>query len=249
MDTLRHCYDKLEAIIGDTIEPYAVVETVEAYRQYFKPRKVNVILLAESHVYTTAAEHAIQVQSPFLNLPSCPSNFARFVYCLGYGENSLLQNPIRNNSSGTWQYWKLFVSCQTPVRNDIDTPFNPVLKGSTILPERIASKCQLLGRLQEMGIWLVDASIMGIDGARGKSKPKVYDEILRCSWDNHVKSIVETASPKYVICIGKGVWNVLQHDVQSMMRGNCCAVSQPQSRTNDPMMRHQVCYKICKEYC
>lgn len=34
------------------IDSLEVVKQVEEYRQYWKPKKTNVVLLAESHVYT-----------------------------------------------------------------------------------------------------------------------------------------------------------------------------------------------------
>jgi len=42
---IRRLYPRL------TVDSLQVVQTVEEYRQYWKPKKTKVILLAESHVY------------------------------------------------------------------------------------------------------------------------------------------------------------------------------------------------------
>jgi len=37
-----------------------------------------------------------------------PTDFVRLVYCLGYGENELLDGGLVPGNGGTWQYWDLF---------------------------------------------------------------------------------------------------------------------------------------------
>ena len=41
---------------GRTPEPASVLEAVDAHREYWRPSEVRVLLLAESHVMTTAVE-------------------------------------------------------------------------------------------------------------------------------------------------------------------------------------------------
>lgn len=85
MDKLREAYTSIKKILGDNTEPLDSVELVEAYRRYFKPEKVRVLLLAESHVFT----HDSERQIPMLAVPGLtgyPEQYARFVYCLGCGE-------------------------------------------------------------------------------------------------------------------------------------------------------------------
>jgi hypothetical protein len=49
MDQLRDCYERLRHIAGPGIESFDVVRTVEEYRQYWRPERVRLLLLAESH--------------------------------------------------------------------------------------------------------------------------------------------------------------------------------------------------------
>ena len=63
MDKLRKTYAAIKEILGDNTEPLDSVELVEAYRQYFKPKKVRFLLLAESHVFTNDFERQISLQS------------------------------------------------------------------------------------------------------------------------------------------------------------------------------------------
>lgn len=44
-----------KACPGARIDSLEVIKQVEEYRQFWKPEKTNVILLAESHVYTDKA--------------------------------------------------------------------------------------------------------------------------------------------------------------------------------------------------
>jgi hypothetical protein len=69
-----------------------------------------------------------------------PTRYVRFVYCLGYGENDLLDIDLENNT-GTPQYWKIFSSCVA--KNDKDLEFERVLKGKG----RLAAGCKHSGDL------------------------------------------------------------------------------------------------------
>src|SRR5271166_1129220 len=109
---LRAAHGRLAGILGDAAEPFEVLERVEQHRVYWRPLKPSVVLLAESHVYTTADELRRSLR-PTVELPKgVPRGFVRLVYCLGYGENELLDERIAKNS-GTAQFWKIFKSCVT----------------------------------------------------------------------------------------------------------------------------------------
>lgn len=64
--------------------------------------------------------HHVIVPTSFV--PSdVPRGFVRLVYCLGYGENWLLNHPINNPSNtGTLQFWKIFYRCINPVQSNRD---------------------------------------------------------------------------------------------------------------------------------
>lgn len=78
-----------------SVEPAHIALTVEDYRWAWRPEHVRVLLIAESHVYTTAADAEIEVRPVPLPIDVAaisPSSFVRLVYCLGYGESQLLSS-------------------------------------------------------------------------------------------------------------------------------------------------------------
>ena len=96
---------------------------VERHRWYFKPKRIKLVLVAESHVLTTEQDMRIKVDElrlrPFLHsgaiLP--PDRFVRLVYCLAYGENELLNpQPYQADNYGTPLFWDILgrVSFRSP---------------------------------------------------------------------------------------------------------------------------------------
>src|SRR5207248_4332251 len=96
VETLRKTYDAVAAILG-YCESFQVAEAVENLRRYWRPPCVKVILLAESHVFTSEEEIRIPLSHEALSLIGLPSQFVRFVYCLGYGECLLAGRLVRSN--------------------------------------------------------------------------------------------------------------------------------------------------------
>ena len=143
-----------------------------------RPNKINVILLAESHVLTSDVDFKIRLDhSDFNKLASnYPRKFVRFVYCIGYSESRLFANkPLNPNFKNlrTWQYWKLFCTCAS---NSPKISCDSVLKGSTkSIKERVKSKIKLLEELKEKGIWLVDSSIVGINKLPRKQREEIIE--------------------------------------------------------------------------
>ncbi len=108
MDALEKCHSALAEILGEHAEPLEVVRRADEHRDYWRPRKVvRIVLLAESHVYTTTGELGYRLQALPALPPDLPRGFVRLVYCLGYGENRLLDRPVTGTrNTGTPQYWK-----------------------------------------------------------------------------------------------------------------------------------------------
>jgi hypothetical protein len=103
---IRDAYDRAAKIIaarGRSPEDFTVAQEVECLRSAWRPSHVRVVMLAESHVWTSEAETKSRVLQP----DGIETGFARFVYCLGYGERSLVVPSVSPNH-GTWQYWRLF---------------------------------------------------------------------------------------------------------------------------------------------
>ncbi|MDH5787336.1 MAG: hypothetical protein OEZ40_03455, partial [Candidatus Bathyarchaeota archaeon] len=163
------------------IDSLEVVKQVEEYRQFWRPNKTIVVLLAESHVYTNDDNHKVKLNKFILGsmLSNYPLRFVRFVYCLGYGENDLLNRRI-NRNPGTWQFWKIFSSCVSEDEDNLG--FHKVLKtGTRSFVIRLHNKVEVLKKLRKEGVWLLDASVVGLYGS-GKKDPRSIEKILEVCW-------------------------------------------------------------------
>jgi hypothetical protein len=193
------------------IDSFEVVRQVEEYRQFWKPPRTNVVLLAESHVYTDEQDFARRCNPSFTQkiLPSYPTQFVRFICCLGYGEDSLLNGVNKGRvNTGTPQFWKIFCSCVT---ENVDNPgYYKILKTKTPnFFERLQNKVSILRQMKEKGIWLIDSSIVGLYENKSKKNPKEYVKIIDICWNNYIEKVIKEAHPKFIIVMGKGVERVL----------------------------------------
>ena len=199
------------------IDSLEVAKQVEEYRQFWKPDEINVVLLAESHVYTDEKDYKIKCNRSILHkiIPSYPLRFVRFVYCLGYGEDKLLMRVRADRkNAGTPQYWKIFSSCVAENENDLG--FQRVLKTQTqSFIRRLHNKVSVLRKMRERGIWLLDASIVGLYGSGTKNR-KITERIIEICWKNHVKDVILETDPKHIIVIGKGVGKVLRFKLRKL---------------------------------
>lgn len=237
---------------GMLIDSLEVVKQVEEYRQFWKPKEINVVLLAESHVYTDKQEYTILYNKLSLNkiIPNYPLHFVRFVYCLGYGENELLNRPLKKNT-GTPQYWKIFTSCVA--ENECDLGFHKVLKsrknGTPSFRQRIANKVNILRNMQEKGVWLLDASIVGLYG-RGRKNLMNMKGIIEICWKNHLTNIILESNPKHIIIIGKGVSSILGPKLRKL-DFSFTPIPQPQARGNSQwqLENYKKYQRICARWC
>ena len=221
MEALDQAYRKVCSIIGGDTEPLESVQLVEAYRRFLKPDTVRVVLLAESHVFTTAEDRKIAIP-PIAELPGYPTQYARFVYCLGYGEKALTNNPAHPRRDGTPQFWKILFSCNNAIASTTD--FQPIL-GGTPHQQRLRNKINLLVGLQARGIWLVDTSIVALY-KEGKKTPNMF-LALQESWQSYTRDVVLSSNPEHVICIGQGVASVVGSDLKERLGANFTVISQP----------------------
>ncbi|MFZ4858321.1 MAG: hypothetical protein ACOYL3_18175 [Desulfuromonadaceae bacterium] len=241
MQKLNETYMKIKQILGEQTEPLASVQLVETYRRFLKPNKVRVILLAESHVYTYDDDRKVSIP-PISVLPGYPEQYARFVYCLGYGEKSLTRSTIHPKRDGTPQFWKIFFSCCNPVSSPED--FRPIL-GQTPAKQRLENKINILKRHQAQGVWLVDASIVALY-KDSKKIPNMFNA-LEESWRSYTRGIVISTRPEHVICIGKGVANVVEADLKKHFLGRYTVISQPNAflSAEEHMENYKTYSKIC----
>jgi len=184
MRSLTDTYWQVRKIIREGIEPLESVQLVETYRRYWKPEKVKIILLAESHVFTSDDDRRIPIPR-ITELPSYPELYARFVYCLGYGERSLTNSHLHPKGDGTPQFWKIFFSCNNTISCSDD--FGPIL-GKTQPQQRLRNKIALLKDLKARGIWLVDASVVALYKA-GEKVPQMRSA-LQTSWESYRPRVI-----------------------------------------------------------
>jgi len=234
---------------ANLVDSLEVVKTVEEYRQFWKPKQVKVILLAESHVYTTEEEYKNKLGSTVLqNIMASesvdyPKNYVRFVYCLGYGENYLLNKWMRSNQ-GTWQFWKMFSNCVGENESKVSKTYNPY-PGS-----RLRSKVKVLNKMRDRGIWLLDISIVGLYKSGIKKYPDILNGIIRTSYRDYVQKIVEESNPKHVIVVGKAVESAVKYDLK---RSNIAytTIEAPQARLSSEQQQanYEKYKEICEKYC
>lgn len=229
----------MKQVLGEQIEPLESVQLVETYRRYLKPEKVRVLLLAESHVFTSDEDRQIIIQ-PHTDLPDYPTQYARFVYCLGYGEQILTKNQLYPKNTGTPPFWKILFSCNNPVSSLKD--FSTIL-GQTS-QQKVSNKIKLLKDLKEKGIWLVDTSIVALykEGAKDLN----MSTALGISWQSYTREVVISAKPEHVICIGKGVAKIVENDLKKHFHNKYTVIPQPTRLTPE---QHKANYEKCSIIC
>lgn len=180
-------------------EPFRSCLAAEFHRQFWKPTKLRVVLLAESHVYTDQVDLACKIMTNALppDIQHSPSQFVRLIYSLGYGENGLVSGTLTQANDGTPQYWKIFGQCAGTSANS---------DGS------LTWKISTLRALRARGIWLADTSIHACMNPRFPvSDPRrhlagysrgLYRRVLNLSWQ-YVKTTVQGCPEIWTI--GDGV--------------------------------------------
>ena len=210
-ETIKECVGNSELI--DSLE---VVKQVEEYRQFWKPKnRVNVLLLAESHVFTDKQDYGVKCKRSILDRimlpenPNYPVSFVKFVYCLGYGEDELLIREIDSNKRGTPDFWKIFSSCVGEYDTDV-LKMGTSEKTPENLEKRLRNKVNALRKMKERGVWLLDASIVGLTKIkRNKTKKK----IIRICWDCHIAKVIRAAKPNYISVIGFRVGDAISSEL------------------------------------
>ncbi len=241
--SLRTCYEEIRSlnlIPDERMDSFDVVKAVDDYRNIWKPKEVKVVLLAESHKHTKDSDFDHPWRYPLAN-PVYRGEYVRFVYCLANGEKELVR--ISTNK-GTWQYWKLLFSCLNPISGKNDTV--PVLKKYTHnLDERMKEKIALLNRLMETGIWLVDASIVGIAGEESEIKSR----ILQLSWKIHVGPVLSALNPKpkHVVVVGFEVEGALRNEINKLDPKHT-VIRQPNARLSGGYPDYPKCFQICSKF-
>jgi hypothetical protein len=133
--------------------------------------------------------------------------------------------------------------------NETDLGFRRVLKTGTIsLALRLHNKVDVLRKMKKRGIWLLDASIVGLYGS-GKKNQTITERIIEICWQNHIANMILESSPKHAIVIGEGVGNILNFKLQKLAIP-FTVIPQPQARgTSEWQLENYKKYqRTCAEY-
>lgn len=185
--------------------PY--LEGIRAWRQVWRPEKVRVVLVAESHVGEQPGDLRVRVRRPVGIRKSLPEQYVRLVYCLGYGLDSLCKpcsRPPKPNS-GTKQFWDLLGAV---AKCDIHAEQPQRSKGARD-EERLAWNLDVLNTLKRKRVWLVDASIAALYYP-GKKRVKASHKTIHESFRRFVWPMVKGDRPEQVWIIGRGVGKALE---------------------------------------
>jgi hypothetical protein len=172
---------------------------IREWRQAWRPKRVRVLLVAESHVGQQKGDLKVRVRSPEGASKSLPPSYVRLVYCLGYGEDCLCEpNPKPNH--GTWQFWKIFQAIKDCNADAKQPRKNEVMR-----------KWKLLRELQTKGVWLVDASVGALYSTReGRLKIPNYRKSIEESFKKFVWPMIEKDSVEQIWVIGRRVGRALK---------------------------------------
>ena len=163
------------ALAAEPEDPFYLA-AVDEWREAWRPERVRILLVAESHVARMPGDEVVRVDAARYVARPMPPLYVRLVYCLGYGESDACSSPPRPNG-GTWQYWDLF--------GQVARGLGELQPRRTVssAAARIAWKVETLDILRRRGIWLVDASVMALyAGGRRVATGSVYRRIVGESW-------------------------------------------------------------------
>lgn len=183
--------------LGALPEDASYLAGVTAWRDAWRPSSVRALLIAESHVAERSRDLRARVLSKELGIDGLPTQYVRLVYCLGYGESEICR-PQPPQNSGTIQYWDILGQ----VARDEDQP----RKRQSTLAQRLSWKLSVLRELQDRGIWLQDASPLGIYLGRGvRVDAKLQLSLVRDGYQRWVWPSVADDPVERVWVIGSGV--------------------------------------------
>ena len=222
--------------VHDPAEPFDAITKVEQHRWYWRPERPRLILIAESHVYTSDADLGVMINqghvAPLIppGQPLPPADYVGLVYCLGYGETELLVNRHAGFSTrSTWQYWDLFGRIAR-------TGKQPRASAGTCLRERLEWKIETLKELKRIGVWLLDASAHAIYVCGGlRRSPDCCRRLHRQWWEHYGSAVISDCGHPLVWVIGASA-----HRHLSALPGFKCQgfIYQPNARGNLNMDRN-----------
>lgn len=212
----------VETLAASKLSAEAVEAAIlaERHRWFWRPKNPKLLLVAESHVFTSDEDLAIRIDNEMLrdfSRPGAvppPHGYVRLVYCLGYGEPEILRNaPDGHNNSGTQNYWDIFgrITGRLP---------QPLQDNGHGLDQRLRWKLETLRHLCRHGIWLLDAAVHAICLGYGNRRPPDIQRLLHQQWwARYGRHVVAGCEGAKTWVIGKTVYDCLQFLPQWKCRG------------------------------
>ena len=178
-----------------------VALAVEKHRWAWRPENISVILIAESHIYTSCEDCRLKVQKKLLPKAAqhTPEEFVRLIYCLGYGEPELLSAETKQRNSGTRQFWDMFGRLA-------GTGKQPNRHKGISLGYRLRWKIKTLEAMQTRGVWVIDASLhaMYLPGGKRVSN-SVKFALHQLWWEDYGSHLLSKFPQAKIWIIGKTV--------------------------------------------
>jgi hypothetical protein len=201
---------KLLASSGFGAEAEEVAIQIERHRWFWRPSRPRILLVAESHVFTSDEDSAIRIDSKMLKgigrpkAPPPPDTFVQLVYCLGYGEPEILRNaPNGHRNPGTINYWDIFRKVTGCARC-------PMGSSRENLDERLRWKIEALRQLCRQGIWLLDAAVHAIYlGYNHRVPPDIQRILHQQWWAGYGRHVIDSCGETKIWVIGKTVFRCL----------------------------------------
>jgi hypothetical protein len=205
---------------------------VEQWRSAWKPHDIKALLVAESHVAQADGDDRVKVRTdPALSVrPALPNVYVRLVYCLGYGNDEVCYPRPPGNNRGTDDFWEIFERI---------APSGKRHAGQPLSAHRTARRIATLERLAERGIWLEDASPIGLylpGGQRLTNDELTRAVIAQEGWSGpYVWPKFAADPPEHIWVIGRTVSDALR-GMDGMARSQ--RVMQPVLRATKITRRH-----------
>ena len=191
-----------------SVEAPTVAQLVEEHRWFWKPPKVRLVLLAESHVRTSESDLMRTIQTQNYNQllaghPQPPSQYVRLIYNLGYGEPEILHPGPVTPAGGTPGFWKIFATIAGLL------PIPPSGNQAKRHARRLW-KVAVLQNLQRRGVWLLDASVHAVYlGNRLRLPNHVTTKLHQQWWEHYGQPLLDELNPTNTWIIGKSTFDRL----------------------------------------
>lgn len=186
-------------------ESAAYLDRIDQWRRAWRPDRVRILLVAESHVAECPGDLDARVHLPAPVPEVLPDGYCRLVYCLGYGEDEACRPRPEVRNAGTIPFWDLFGAIVGNVGHQ------PRSSTGAEFRTRLAWKLDVLRRLRSGGVWLADASVVGIYSPGGERRftGSNLQQLLRESFTGFVWPEFSASPPEQVWVIGRGVGEAL----------------------------------------